>query len=313
MGVSAYDVVRDIGKELSNWGRWGAEDECGTLNLIDPAAIKRGLTCVRSGKTFSLGLPLGADGPQGVGIPGRFNPQHYMTAIGQGWGEEPGFHYSDDVLSLPLQAATQWDSLAHVYYDDHLYNGRPVSEVLNVFGAHADGIDKQAERAYLTRGVLLDIARYKDVDRLAPSTVITLDDLKSTARRQGVTFAPGDILLLRTGHINVFLEDGDRDTYNFRCPGIGIESLPWLRNCDFAAVASDTPNVEVLPPEDPLVLSPVHSVALRDMGLPLGEMFVLEELAADCAADGIWEFLLSAQPLKVTAGIGSPVNPVAVK
>ncbi len=311
--MSAYDEVRQLGRELSNWGRWGPEDECGTLNLINDDAIRRGMACVRSGKTFSLGLPLGATGPQTGTIPGRFNPQHYMVAIGQGWGDEPGFHYSDDVLSLPLQAATQWDSLAHVHYDDHLFNGRLASEVVTVFGAAANGIDKQAERPYITRGVLLDIARHHGVDRLPPSTLITAHDLESVSRVQGVTFAPGDILLLRTGHINVFLVDGDRETYNFRCPGIGIDSLRWLRERDFAAVASDTPNVEVLPGEDPRVLSPVHLVALRDMGMPLGEMFVLEDLAADCAADGHWDFLLVAQPLKVTSGIGSPVNPIAVK
>jgi kynurenine formamidase len=311
--VSAYDIVRKMGKELSNWGRWGPEDECGTLNLIDAAAIQRGVACGRAGRSFTLGLALGADGPQTGTIPGRFNPQHYMTAIGTGWGEEPGFFYSDDVLSLPLQAATQWDSLAHVHYDGLLYNGFVASEVLSEHGAIRNGIDKQAERAYVTRGVLLDIARAKGLDRLAPGTVITSADLAAAARRQDVSVLPGDVLLLRTGHLNVFLEDQDRLVYNFQSPGLGLEAMPWIRERDVAAVCADTTTVEVMPGEDPLVVSPVHLVAIRDMGMPLGEIFFLEELAADCERDGVWDFLFCAQPLKVTAGIGSPINPVAVK
>jgi kynurenine formamidase len=302
-----------MGKTLSNWGRWGADDEIGTLNLIDADAIRRGAALAKTGKAFTLGVSFGEEGPQTGDLIGRFNPHHYMTAIGAGWGDPPGFQYSDDVLVLPLQAATQWDSLAHVHYDGQLYNGYPADEALGTSGALRDGIDKQAAHAYLTKGVLLDIARLKGVERIAPNTLITPEDLDAAVARQRVSIEPGDVLLLRTGHINTFLEDGDRATFNWQPPGIGLQTMPWLRERDIAAICSDTTNVEVMPGEDPQLVSPCHLVAIRDMGMPFGEIFNLEELASDCADDGVWEFLFCAQPLKVTNGIGSPINPLAVK
>jgi kynurenine formamidase len=122
-----------------------------------------------------------------------------------------------------------------------------------------------------------------------------------------------DILVLRTGHLRVFTEDGDRETYLWQGPGLGLACIEWLRTRDLAAVCADNSAIEVMPCEDPTLLYPVHLLGIRDMGMPFGEMFDLERLAADCAADGVWEFLLSAPPLGVTGGIGSPVNPLAVK
>jgi kynurenine formamidase len=118
---------------------------------------------------------------------------------------------------------------------------------------------------------------------------------------------------MRTGHLGVFKQDGDKETYLWQGPGLGLDAAEWIRGLDLAAVCSDTTAVEVMPCEDPTLLYPLHLLCIRDMGLPFGEMFDLDELAADCAADGCWEFLLSAPPLKVTGGIGSPVNPLAIK
>lgn len=312
--ADAYDAVRKIGAGVSNWGRWGDDDEIGTLNLITPEARLRGASRVRSGKAFTLGVPLGADGPQPDPSPiGRYNPRHRMLAVGVSWGEPPVFHYSDDELSMPTQGATQWDSLAHVHYDGKLYNGFAADEALGDDGAARDGVDKQAAHAFATKGVLLDIAHLKGVDRLAPSTLITPEDLETAVETQGVTIDSGDVVLLRTGHITTFTVDGDRDVFNWQCPGIGLASAPWFRERDVAAVAADTPNVEVLPGEDPNVISPAHLVCIRDMGMPFGEIFDLQALGADCAADGVWEFLFVAQPLEIAGGIGSPINPIAVK
>src|SRR5262249_29908179 len=119
--------------------------------------------------------------------------------------------------------------------------------------------------------------------------------------------------LIRTGHIQCFTMDGDRVAYMRQMPGLGLACVEWLRARDVAAVATDTNAVEVIPFEDPALPLPVHMLCLRDMGLPLGEMFNLEELAADCANDGVYELFFSAPPLKVTGGVGSPLNPLAVK
>src|SRR5205809_859515 len=229
--------VREIARRVSNWGRWGADDERGTVNFITPDVVCRAAACVRRGTVFSLGLLFGADGPQ-IGQGGRTNPVHTVTAIDGRLGANPdGPRYADDAVSMPLQCATQWDSLAHVYYDGRLYNGVPAS-TLGAAGATRNAIDKLA-RGIVSRGVLLDLARARGVERL------------------------------RAG--------------------------------------------DVIPYEDPAVPLPVHALCIRDMGLTLGEMFDLDELAADSARDGVWEFLFSAPPLKVAGGIGSPLNPLAVK
>lgn len=313
MARDKMEVVRALAKKVSNWGRWGKDDERGTLNLITPEAVKRGAACVRQGRVFPLGLAFGGEGPQTGTVVGRFNPQHYMTAIGAPFGAPGGFHYSDDVICMPLQCATQWDSLAHVHYDDLLYNGVPAREALSTAGASRNSIAALAESGITSRGVLLDLARAKGLARLAPGTAVQPADLDAAVAKQGVTLHSGDVLCLRTGHLGVFKEDGDRETYLWQGPGLGIACIEWLRARDVAAVCADNTAIEVMPCEDPELFYPVHLLGIRDMGLAFGEMFDLDGLAADCAADGVWEFFFSAPPLRITGGIGSPVNPVAVK
>ena len=306
------DVVRTLGKQLSNWGRWGADDERGTLNFITPQVVQRAATLVRRGQVFSLGLTFGAEGPQ-IGQGGRVNPLHLMTAVDQKLpGEYPdGFRYADDVVVFPLQCATQWDSLAHVHYDGQLYNGFPATTTTSA-GAAKAGIDKVGA-GVVSRGVLLDIARLKGVTRLKPGTAITPDDLDAAALAQGVRVERGDVLLVRTGHIGVFKADGDRVGYMRMMPGLGMACAAWLHAKEVAAVATDTNAVEVIPFEDPKTPLPLHLLCLRDLGLTLGEMFDLDALADDCAADGIWECFFTAPSLRVSGGIGTPLNPLAIK
>jgi kynurenine formamidase len=311
-GDDAYAEVRRLGKELSNWGRWGSDDELGTLNLIDAQAVRRGAAVVRDGTAITLGLALGHDGPHTNELYGRFNPQHYMTAIGQSVPASPFFHFSDDIVTMPLNAATQWDSLAHVFYDGQLYNGWPADTLTAEGGAGRAGIDRQAECAFATRGVLLDVARGRGVDRLGPGEAISADELDRAASAAGLRIQPGDVVLVRTGFLRTYTVDGDRPAYNGSAPGIGMSTLPWLRRHDVAAVASDTMALEVGPSEDGATICPVHLVAIRDIGMPLGEMFDLERLSIECERAGRWEFQLVAPPLPFTGGISSPLNPIAV-
>jgi kynurenine formamidase len=311
-----YEAVREVAEQVSNWGRWGDADEVGTLNLIDRQAVLRGAATVRSGKAITLGVTFGDGGPQTGTIPGRFNPQHYMTAVSTAYGDPPnprGFHFNDDVVVMPLQAATQWDSLAHVHYDGKLYNGYSSADFVNSYGAHRDGIDKQAEVGYATRGILLDIARLHGVEKLTTGTVITPEDFDAALDAAKLSVAPGDVILVRTGHLKTWTIDGDKMGFNFGAPGIGIDAVKWLRARDVAAIASDTTLVEVMPAEDPQLICPVHLLTIRDMGMPLGEIFDFEALSADCADDGVYEFQFVAQPLKVAQGVGSPINPLALK
>jgi kynurenine formamidase len=299
---------RALGRELSNWGRWGPDDEIGTLNLITPAHVAAAATLARTGRVFDLGYTLGADGPQ-IGLGGRTNPVHLMSATGEPRFPDGG-GFTDDVVFMPLQCATQWDGLAHVFYDDTCYNDVPISTV-TARGASRLAIDALA-RGIIGRGVLLDVARLHGVDSLAIDHGIGPDELDAACARQGVEVRDGDIVLIRTGWTRVFKEGSPAD-FMRGDPGITLDCCRWLRERDVAAVASDNWAVERYPCGDPDLRMPVHYVLIRDMGMTLGEMFDLEALAEDCATDGVSEFLLCAPVLKFANAVGTPLNPLAVK
>src|SRR5687768_1912962 len=300
---------RDIGARLSNWGRWGKDDERGTVNLITPECLVAAAQLVKKGAIFDLGIPFDVNGPQPGG--GRINPVRLMSETGQDQSFIGAFHYADDYVFMPLQAASQWDGLAHVYYDDVLFNGFPASDV-SPHGAKHCSIDKMA-KGIVGRGVLLDIAALKGVEWMQAGDVITPDDLDAAAARQGVEVRSGDILLFRTGWRTKFTTEKNAAEFMAGEPGLGLACCEWLHAKGVAAVASDNWAIEVLPGEVETELLPVHMVLIRDMGVTLGEILDLDELAADCAQDGVYEFFLTAPPIKFTAAVGSPINPLAIK
>src|ERR1051326_1882559 len=159
------EKVRALARKVSNGGRWGADDEIGTLNLVTPEVVRRASECVKRGDVFSLGLRFDSAGPQ-IGTGGRVNPIHLMSAIDAGVGDPDGFRYNDDFITMPLQCATQWDALSHVHYGGRLYNDRPLSTLTSA-GASKNSIDK-IRRGVISRGGLFDLARLKGVDRLVP-------------------------------------------------------------------------------------------------------------------------------------------------
>jgi kynurenine formamidase len=303
-----------IAERLRNWGRWGDDDQRGTLNHIGPETLKDAAATVTSGKLFNLGLNFDKNGPQ-TGA-GRFNPKLYVTDLFTPLNPaRPNVVYSDDVIHMPLQAATQWDALAHVHYDGVLYNNCKAHDTLSEKGASRLGVEHLATPGIMSRGVLLDIARLKRVERLAIDYAITVDDLNAACAAQGVSMRKGDIVLVRTGHIQRFTIDKDRPGFTGLQPGLSPTCAEWVHDHSLAAVCADNLAVEIMSPEGlgsdvPLAL---HMLCLRDMGCPLGEMFNLDALAADCAADGRYAFLLAAPPIAFTNGFGSPVNPLALK
>jgi kynurenine formamidase len=300
----------ELAAKVNNWGRWGADDEIGTLNLIDAAAVRAAASLVRTGKRFPLAIPLSTEGPQLGYIKGRINPLRTMAAINTPLtGDPEQFCSSDDVVVMGMQAGTHWDSLAHVSYAGRMYNGFPL-ESTTVDGASRAGIDKVG--TLVGRGVLLDLARAHGSDRLPGGHPVTADDLDAAVDLARVQIRPGDIVLLRTGQIQHF-KAGDRVAYFAPNPGPSMQSVPWFHEHDIAAVATDSATFEVFPCERDDVLLPVHLLHLVEMGLTQGQNFDLEALAADCADDGVYEFFLDATPLQFTGGLGSPVNPVAIK
>jgi kynurenine formamidase len=304
------DHLRLLAARVSNAGRWGPDDQRGTLNLIDTAAVLRGVAAARQGKVFSLAIPFDEDGPQTGQIPGRDNPSRRMVAVNTPYTGDPAdFCTSDDAVSMGVQAATHWDALAHVSYEGRLYNGTDAA-VVDEAGAARLGID--AYGPVVSRGILADVAAVHGVDSLEGGHAIDGDDLDAAVTRAGVTVEPGDVVLVRTGQMH-HLRAGDRRAFGGAAAGLSTRSIAWLHDHDVAAVATDTLALEVWPGEDPGVLLPVHMIHLVDMGLAQGQLWALDALAADCAADGQYDFLLCATPLPLTRAVGGPVAPTAVK
>lgn len=321
---------RAVGDKVRNWGRWGKDDQLGTLNFITPEKIKQAAATVKQGKIFPLGVDFDAYGPQGAhGF--RRNPIHVMTVDGgdrelgehlKGWGGETEaqmahiwgglMHFNDDMIIMPLQAATQWDALSHVYYDEQMYNGVPSSAVTS-FGATKNSIDKVDVKGIASRGVLLDVAHHRGVAHLPPNTAISPEELDEVAKAEGVRVESGDIVLVRTGWWPVFLETKDGDAWTAGSPGMSWRCAEWLHQHSAAATACDNIAVEASAAEVEGVMLPMHLLCIRDMGLMFGEMWNFEALSRDCAADHVYEFQLVAPPLRVTGAVGSPINPLAMK
>jgi len=307
------DWFTELSASLRQWGRWGDDDRLGTLNLIDEAAVRRGAAEVRDGRRLPLAMRFDQQSPQVGSIPGRINPLRTMVAINTPYSAfgTDGFCVSDDIVTMGLQASTHWDALAHASYGGVLWNGVPASTVTAEAGSRELGIHRV--RSLTSRGVLLDVARARGVDRLAPGTGVTADDLDAAADLAAVTVEPGDVLLVRTGQAQLYRERNRTAYATGDQPGLTVSCPTWFRRHDVAAVATDTLAFEVYPCEDSDVLFPVHLLDLVDLGLLQGQNFDLEDLAADCAADGRYAFLLEASPIPFTGGAGAPVSPVAVK
>jgi len=303
---------KEIGRSLSNWGRWGENDRVGTLNHLTPERVKAASASIRSGRMLSLSLPLGAGGPQ-TGTIGRINPVHTMSMTPADFANHPkGMVFSDDYIFMPLQAATQWDGLAHVGYDGMMYNGVPAHTVAPRSGASELSIEHVAQNGIAGRGVLLDVARHLGVERLDAGQEIPRALLEATAEAQGTAIAKGDVILFRTGWMRCFTVDGNAARYWNGEPGLGLDCCAWLQEHEVAAVASDNWGIEVMQPDSKSHSTDVHAVLIRDMGMTLGELFVLDELADACAERQDWSFFFTAPALRVTGGVGSPITPLAI-
>lgn len=308
--------VEELALRYRVWGSWGADDELGALNYITDEMRRDASSLVRRGKVFSLALPLDANGPM-TGAFGRTNPSHMMLwdggDIAAGAQDHiDGVKFTDDAAFMALQSSTQWDALGHIFYQGEMYNGHGTDQVTSK-GALKNSMTQVKDKA-VGRGVLLDVARYRGVEDLPTSYVITAEDLEGTAEEQGVEVGEGDFVLVRTGQQGECRRRGVwGDFAGGAAPGLGLSTADFFCPRHVAAVATDTWGTEVLPNETPDFFQPLHVILLMNAGIHLGEMWEMEELADDCAADGVYEFFLSAPPLTFTGSVGSPVNPQAIK
>lgn len=319
--VPDIETVKALGAQYNNWGRWGDDDELGTLNHLTPDDIVAAASLVQSGRVVGMGLPIDDAGPQSGGL-GRFNPIHLMIRSGADvaagsmirdfyGGVDRHLRGADDILILPLQSGTQWDALSHIFHEGKMYNGYGVDQVSSK-GAMRNDITAGSARL-VGRGVLLDVPAARGVPWLEPGYAITSADLEECERRQGVTVGRGDIVFVRTGQMAQVRDRGAWGDYDGgAAPGLGLDSVPWVGDREIAALATDTWGMEVRPNETPDTNQPLHIIFLVNMGLWVGEIFDLETLAEACAEEGRWEFFFAGPPLKITRAVGSPLAPVAI-
>ena len=307
---------RALAKAVNNWGRWGEADERGTLNLITTDVVRRAMSLPRVGKSFALAIPLSEDGPQLGFVEGRTNPTRTMVAVHAGVGADPrapsnsdGVRFNDDAVQMGLQAATHWDALAHVSYDGRMWNGFDPS-LVDAEGASRLGANTLG--SIVSRGVLLDVARAIGVERLEGGLALTSAHLEAAEALAGLTVGAGDVVLLRTGQMQLF-HAGDRWGYAISTAGPSMQTVEWFHQRDVAAVATDNLSFEVFPGERDDVFLPVHMLHIVEMGLVQGQNWDLEALATDCADDSVYEFLLVATPEPFVSACGAPVVPVALK
>lgn len=313
---AADEELRALAARVCNWGRWGPDDELGTVNHIDEAARLAGVAEVRTGEALSLSLPYRRNGLQPPGDR-RLDPQHTMLQTGTDLragvqaGAVGGWGYSDDMVTMALQCSTHWDSLAHAFHDYKMYNDRPC-ELVSAAGAERNAIDV-LQHKLATRGVLLDVAEAFGLSWLEPGRVIDVDDLERAAEALEVEVRQGDVVLVRTGAIARARASGSWEEYSYSAEaGLAPSVLPWLDERRVAAVATDNWACEVLPSNSSIML-PLHAVGIVYMGLVVGENFDLDELARRCRADGRYGFLFVAAPLPFERAVGGPVNPMVLR
>ncbi len=232
------------------------------------------------------------------------------TDVATDYQQARGGGFADDVVIMPLQCATQWDGLGHIYYERKMWNGYDV-DLVGTQGARRNAITAFKDRL-IGRGVLVDVARFKGVDSLAPGEPITARDLADTLVQENVRVRSGDFLLIRTGQLGQCLKNGWGDYSGGDAPGLALDTAPWLHSSEVAAIATDTWGAEVRPNEVADMYQPWHHVVIPNIGLVVGEIFNLEQLGKACAELGRYTFFFTAPALPIEGAVGSPVNPLAV-
>lgn len=293
---------------FSNWGRWGADDTLGTLNLISSEKIRTAVSLVREGLTVSCAREV-AFAPKPDPGEALIPPIHFMQASGESADPE-GSGSAVDWAGLPLHGmyVTHLDAHSHVFWRGRMYNGQPASAVRTDRGATAGGVDL-VRNGIFTRGLLLDVPRAVG-HPLESTAAVTREQLEKAEAQTGLVVEPGDVVLVRTGYgasrKNRVPKDPSPDQ-----PGVGTDCLPWMFDRSPAVLATDTAT-DPTSAHGGRVRAPVHSVCMVAMGMWVIDGCDLETLAETCERLGRWEFLFSAAPLRLKNSTGSPLNPIAV-
>ncbi len=303
--LTLADVER-LMDELSNWGRWGADDQLGAANLITPAKRLEAIALATEGITVSLEHPLLTE--EAPDVPSPF--QRRMLGVPEPT-TEPAFYgsVSDNyTISYHGYSHSHIDSLCHIFYKGQMYNGVSQDTVTEAGCPNASIINLQG--GIVTRGVLFDIPRLKGLDYLEPGTPIYQEDLEAWEEMAGVTVRPGDAVFIRTGRWARRAELGPWNVSR-EAAGLHASTMPWMKARDVSFLGSDVA-LDVVPSQIDGVPLPVHQLTIVAMGVDLFDNQDLEALAETAAAQNRWEFMLVAAPLAVETGTGSPVNALAI-
>jgi kynurenine formamidase len=298
---------RELFERVSNWGRWGEEDQRGTLNFLTPDRIAAATRLVRNGETVSLSSPLNTkrqlDNPEPA--------DHHMTMLADVDIGSGSLRFAKDYVGVDYHNDTHShiDALCHVAFDGALYNGRS-SDSVTAEGAAVNTVEAMGD-GVVGRGVLLDISRLRGVDWLEPGEHVFPADLEEAERKQGVTVGEGDVVLVRTGHTDRLEKFEPWDTAIAKA-GLHPDCALFLAERRVSALGCDG-NSDTAPSSTEGVGFPIHALTLNAMGMPLLDYLRLEELTATCEGSGRWEFLFVAAPLRIEGGTGSPLNPIAIQ
>jgi kynurenine formamidase len=310
-GLNRADVnvspgeFNSLWQSLNRWGRWGADDERGALHFLTPARVMAAARLVREGVSVTMSLPVNT-------IAAADNPRpadHHMTAVG-GTARPPPIQFFKDYIGADYHndGHTHIDALCHVGYDGRLYNAKSVDAVTTE-GAGVNSIEVLQD-GLVGRGVLLDIPRLRGRPWLEPGEHVWPDDLERAEREQGVMVGEGDILLVRTGHVRRLAELGPWNTAEAKS-GLHPTVMRFVAERGVAALGSDGNN-DTAPSTTEGVGFPIHVLAITALGIHLLDYLQLEDVRSKCEAAERWEFLLVAAPLRIIAGTGSPLNPLAI-
>jgi kynurenine formamidase len=304
------DVTADefaaLFEAVMSWGRWGADDERGALNLLTADRVAAAARLVSSGVVVSLSLPLNTTIALDCPTPAEFRMTQQNDAdVGLG---SMGFAKDFVGVDYHSDGHTHIDALCHVAYQGRLYNGVEAGSV-TAEGAAAEAIDVVKD-GLVGRGVLLDIPRLRGVSWLEPGEHVFREDLEAAEREQGVEVGQGDILLVRTGHARRLSEAGPWDTAKSKA-GLHPTAMPLLAERGVVALGCDG-NSDTAPSSTEGVAFPIHVLALNAMGVLLLDYLQFEDLQSACESAGRWEFLCVTAPLLIDGGTGSPVNPLAI-
>jgi kynurenine formamidase len=297
---------------VKNWGRWGADDQLGTLNFITADTVRRAAGLVRSGRRVSMEIPINT-------VAGPDNPNPAIHFVTQGHDidiHSNGLRFALDFIGMACHGDchSHVDALCHVSYKGQTYNGLLAEEVLNSKGATTLDITSYGD-GLVGPGVLLDLPRFRGVKWLEPGEAVTKAELEACETAQGVHLGEGDTFVFRTGHHRRRLElgawDNDYPPRGEGKAGLHVDTMPWMHERRIAAFLPDGDG-EAVPSTVKGMLYPIHPLQIAAMGMLASDSLQFEDLATACEAEGRWEFMVVGLPLRLPGGTGSPWNPIAI-